>query len=138
MRALGDPIVDLIAEKPYADQQSMFDGELPKGWHYYVKSEYLPGLSSEFLGAFRGSAVKMTSPVSESVIVHIGGALNEREVDDGVVGNRDARNVSWFNGVWPPDTVGNEHVAWARDAWESIRPTRRGTRFRCDRCILRV
>lgn len=90
VRALGDPIVDLVTVEPYADQQAMFEGELPKGWRYYLKSEYLPGLPNEFLDAFRRAAVKVTSPVSEAMIVHIGGALNEHDDDDGAVGNRPA------------------------------------------------
>ena len=31
VRALGDPIADLVTEKPYTDQQSMLDGMEPKG-----------------------------------------------------------------------------------------------------------
>lgn len=86
--------MDLVTEKPYADQQSMFEGELPTGWRCYLKSEYLPSLSNEFLDAFRRSAVKIISPVSEAMTVHIGGALNDHDDDDGAVGNRDARYVT--------------------------------------------
>ncbi len=129
VRALGDPLVDMITEKPYPDQQSMFDGELPRGFHYYLKSEYLPRLSREFLSAFRRAALKVTSPVSESMIVHIGGALNERKPDDGAVGNRDAQYVMWFDGAWPAGTHGEEHIAWARAAWETIRPFSTGGNY---------
>ncbi|MGH3823194.1 MAG: FAD-binding oxidoreductase [Pseudonocardiaceae bacterium] len=129
VRTLADPLVDMITVKPYIDQQSMFDGELPKGFHYYLKSEYLSRLSSEFLSAFCRAALKVTSPVSESMIVHIGGALNEREPDDGAVGNRDARYVTWFDGAWPTGTHGEEHIAWARAAWETIRPFSTGGNY---------
>ncbi len=47
VRALGDPIVDLITEKPYVEQQSMMDGTEPKGEHYYWKTEHLPGLPTD-------------------------------------------------------------------------------------------
>ncbi len=129
VRALGDPIVDVVTEKPYADQQTMLDGTEPKGLHYYWKTEYLPGLSSEFLDTFRDCALKVTSPLSESVVFHIAGALNEREDDDGAVGNRDAQYVSGFAGVWPPDASSDEHVAWVRDAWQSIRPFSTGGNY---------
>jgi FAD binding domain len=62
VRALGDPIADLITEKPYTDQQSMMDGMEPKGHRYYWKTEYLAGLTNEFLDSFRDSALKVTSP----------------------------------------------------------------------------
>ena len=121
VRALGDPIADLVAERPYAEQQSLLDGMEPKGHHYYWKTEYLAGLSNETLDAFRESALKVTSPLSESIVIHLAGALNERADDDGAVGNRDARYMTAFAGQWPADAPDSEHVAWVREAWESVR-----------------
>ena len=120
-RALGDPIADLVTEKPYTAQQSMLDGMEPKGNHYYWKTEYLAGLSHEFLETFRDSALAVTSPLSESIIIHLAGALNERAEDDGAVGNRDARYMTAFAGQWPSDAPDDEHVAWVREAWKGVR-----------------
>ena len=121
VRALGHPIADLVREKPYTDQQSMLDGMEPKGNHYYWKTEYLPGLTNQFLDAFRDSASKVTSPLSEAIIIHLAGALNERADDDGAVGNRDARYMTAFAGQWAPDAADGEHIAWVREAWGSVR-----------------
>jgi len=129
VRALGEPIVDLVSEKPYAAQQSMLDDTEPKGLNQYWKTEFLPGLTSEFLETFRDRALRVTSPMSQSVIFHIGGALNDREDDDGAVGNRDARFVAGFAGVWPPRAPGDQHVAWVREGWESIRPFSTGGNY---------
>lgn len=130
LRALGDPVVDLVTVKPYADQQSMLDDMDPKGLHQYWKAEYLSGLSEEYLATFRDAALRQTSPLSYSVIFHIGGALNEHEDDDGAVGNRDAQFISGFSGVWAPDDPDAErHVAWVRDAWEGIRPFSTGGNY---------
>jgi hypothetical protein len=121
LRALGEPVFDLISEKPYAEQQSMTDDMDPKGLHQYWKAEYLPGLSDEYLETFIESALKATSPLSYSVIFHIGGALNDLRNDDGAVGNRDAQFISGFSGVWEPEERPDEHVAWVRESWERIR-----------------
>jgi FAD/FMN-containing dehydrogenase len=128
-RALGKPIFDLIGEKPYTDQQSMLDEMEPKGLHQYWKAEFLPGLSSEYLPTFRDAALKVASPLSFSVIFHLAGALNERDDDDGAVGNRDARFISGFSGVWPPHARGEEIVAAVRDGWERIRPFSTGGNY---------
>ena len=123
IRALGSPIVDLIAEKPYAAQQSMLDATQPKGAHYYWKTEFVPELSDGYQEAFRDAALKVTSPMSQSMAFHLGGALNERAGDDGAMGNRQARFVTGFAGAWPAaDPRGQEHVAWVRESWETIRP----------------
>ena len=129
IRALGDPIADLVTEKPYTEQQSMFDGMEPNGNHYYWKTEYLAGLTNEFLVTFRDSASKVTSPLSDSIIIHLAGALNERTDDDGAVGNRDARYMAAFAGQWPPDVPDDEHVAWVREAWKSVRPFSTGGNY---------
>jgi Berberine and berberine like len=129
VRALGDPIADLVTEKPYTDQQSMLDGMEPKGHHYYWKTEYLAGLTNDFLDAFRHSALKVTSPLSESIVIHLAGALNERADDDGAVGNRDARYMTAFAGQWPDGDRYDEHVAWVREAWTSVRPFSTGGNY---------
>ena len=129
LRALGHPIADLITERRYADQQSILDGGEPKGLHYYWKTEYLPALSTGFLNAFRDGALKVTSQIGESVLFHIGGASNERAIDDGAVGNRDARFVTGFAGAWPPGTPAERHIAWVRGAWDGIRPFSTGGNY---------
>ena len=132
IRTLGDPIVDLVGELPYIKQQSLLDDSPSeaKGMHQYWKTEYLSGLSPAFLDAFRDGALRATSPLSFSVIFPIGGALNERAHDDGAVGNRDARFVSGFSGVWPPDDPrADEHVGWVRDAWARIQPFSTGGNY---------
>jgi FAD/FMN-containing dehydrogenase len=129
IRALGDPIADLVAEKRYTDQQSMLDGMEPTGHRYYWKTEYLAGLTKDFLDTFRDSALKVTSPLSESIVIHLAGALNERADDDGAVGNRDARYMTAFAGQWPADAPDDEHVAWVREAWKSVRPHSTGGNY---------
>ena len=71
----------------------------------------------------------MTSPLSQSVIFHLAGALNDREDDDGAVGNRDAHYIGGFNATWPPGAPADPHVAWARDGWERIRPFSTGGNY---------
>jgi FAD/FMN-containing dehydrogenase len=108
---------------------AMLDAMGPKGVHRYWKTEFLPGLSSESLDTFREGALKVRSPLSQSVIFDLGGALNEREDDDGAVGNRDVRYISGFAGTWPPGTPAEPHVAWVRGAWEAIRPFSTGGNY---------
>jgi hypothetical protein len=130
LRALGEPIFDLIGEKPYVSQQSMIDDMEPKGLHQYWKTEFLPGLPSEYLDTFRDAAMRVASPLSFSVIFHLAGALNERDDDDGgAVGNRDARFISGFSGVWPPNANGDEIAASVREGWEQIRPFSTGGNY---------
>jgi len=128
IRALGDPIVDLIGPRPYVVQQSSMDDMDPKGLHQYWKAEFLADLPPAYLDTFREQALEATSPHSYSVIFHIGGAVNERAADDGAVGNRDARFISGFSGVWVPGESPDQ-TSWVREAWAAIRPFSTGGNY---------
>jgi len=122
LAAAGTPIFDTVARRPYVSQQSLLDASDVKGNHQYWKTEYIPELTQAYCDAFRDAALRQTSPLSYSVIFHIGGALNERDADDGAVGNRDAQFITGFSGVWPgADARSAEHIAWVRRSWEAIR-----------------
>jgi FAD/FMN-containing dehydrogenase len=129
VRALGSPIVDLVGPKPYVAVQSMLNAMEPKWLHRYWKAEFFPNLSSDFLDAFGSSALRVTSPLSQSIIFHVAGALNDHEDDDGAVGNRDAHYIGGFAATWPPGAPADPHVAWARTAWERIRPFSTGGNY---------
>lgn len=129
IRELPDPIASTLGEMPYTGLQSMLDANEPKGPHRYWKTEFLPELTDSFLEDFRQGALRLTSPMSQSVIFHLGGALNEREQDDGAVGNRDARYISGFAGTWPPDAPSDPHIEWVRSSWEAIRPYSTGGNY---------
>jgi FAD/FMN-containing dehydrogenase len=123
IRALGDPVLDLLAAQPYTRIQSYLDGVEPKGMHYYWKTGYLAGLSDDFLGTVGRLAGDCPVPEGEVGLLHVAGALNERAPDDGAVGNRDARYVCGVNGMWEPGSQDEEaHREWIRAAWQSVGP----------------
>ena len=122
IRALGDPVVDMIGEHPYTVQQSMLDDMDPDGLCQYWKAEFLSELTDDYLQTWKDAALKQTSPLSFSVVFPLGGAINDRAHDDGAVGNRDARFITGFSGVWPPNEPASKHVTWIRESWEAIRP----------------
>ncbi|MCH7230273.1 FAD-binding oxidoreductase [Glycomyces sp. L485] len=128
LRDLGEPLFDVIGEQPYSAQQSMLDHLEPKGMHQYWKSEFLPGLSGAYLDTFRDAAEGVLSPLSFSIVFHLGGALNE-ERDGGAVGNRDAEFISGFTGTWRPSEDGGGIVAKVREGWERIRPFSTGGNY---------
>jgi FAD/FMN-containing dehydrogenase len=130
IKEFGKPIVDLVVPKTYLEQQSMLNATQPKGAHYYWKTEFLPGLSEGYLEVFRAGAAGIESPMSQVIMFHIQGAVNEHAEDDGSVGNRDAAFVTGAAGAWPgTDPNGERHQAWVRDTWERIRPFSTGGNY---------
>lgn len=130
IRALGDPVVDLLAEQPYTQVQSYLDDSEPKGFHYYWKTEYATELSDGLLSTIRELFAACPIQGAELGILHLAGALNEHPEDDGAVGNRDARYVIGSNGMWEPgDPSAESYRAWIRQSWERQRPYTSGRNY---------
>ncbi|WP_227355070.1 FAD-binding oxidoreductase [Haladaptatus salinisoli] len=122
IRALGDPVFDLLGEKPFTQLQSFLDATQPKGKHYYWKTEFTAESSDDFLSTMRDLAAENPVRSGQMIVAHIGGALNEHDRDDGAVGNRDARFAYGAAGMWEPDDPdGERYREWVRDAWERFR-----------------
>jgi FAD/FMN-containing dehydrogenase/pimeloyl-ACP methyl ester carboxylesterase len=122
IRALGDPVFDILAEQPYAQVQSYLDATEPKGDHYYWRTEYLSDLTDDFLANQRLLGADCPIPQAQIGCLHVGGELNERGGDDGVVGNRDARYVCGVLGAWEPDEPrAEEYRQWVHAAGATIK-----------------
>ena len=130
IRALGDPVVDLLRPQPYVEVQSYLDETEPEGMHYYWKTEYAAGLSDGLLSASRELFAGCPIRGAQLGFLHLGGALGERTRDDGAVGNRDVRYAIGVNGMWPPDEPEAEaYRQWIRGAWQRIRPFSTGRTY---------
>ena len=130
IRAIGDPVVEVLQEWPYVQQQSFLDESEPKGAHYYWRTNYVSELSDGLLTTVRELFAEC--PIHDAMVgfLHVGGALNERAEDDGAVGNRDARFACGANGMWAPDEPEAERFQeWIRDAGDRIRPFTTGRTY---------
>ena len=130
IRALGDPVFDLLHEQPYTEVQSYLDDTEPKGNHYYWKTEFASELSDELLATARDLFAECPIPGAEIGFLHLGGALNDRDGDDGAVGNRDARFAIGVNGMWEPgDPDAERFPEWLRAGWERVHPFSTGGNY---------
>jgi FAD/FMN-containing dehydrogenase len=130
LRARGRPAFDAIEQKRYVDQQTIFDASQPKGMHYYWKSEFLARLSDELLETVREQGVGMASRMSMFWIIQLGGAVADHDAMATSFGNRDADAIFAATGSWPPGAPQHENdQAWARAAWEALRPYSTGASY---------
>jgi len=130
IRALGEPLVDLLGRRPYTEVQSYLDDTEPSGRHYYWKTEFLAGLDDELLAGLRELFAACPIPEADLGLLHLGGALNERAGDDGAVGNRDARYVVGVKGMWSPgEPAADRFRKWVRDAGTRLRPFSTGATY---------
>jgi FAD/FMN-containing dehydrogenase/pimeloyl-ACP methyl ester carboxylesterase len=130
IRAIGGPIVDLLAEQPYTQVQCYLDDGEPKGMHYYWKTDYAAELSDELLDLTEKLFADCPMPGIECGFLHIGGTINEHVEDDGAVGNRNARYMIGANGMWKPgEPRAAQYREWIRDAWTQLHPFSTGRTY---------
>ncbi len=78
VRALGDPVFDLLGPQPYTEVQSYLDDTEPDGHHYYWRTEFLAGLEDGLLAGMRELFADCPVPEAELGLLHLGGALIEQ------------------------------------------------------------
>ena len=122
LRALGDPLADIIQARDYVQLQSMLDATQPKGMHFYWKSEFVSELPDELLATYHAQFEGLDAPANQIVLFHVAGALNEHPEDDGAIGNRDAAYACVIQAMWAPDSpAGEANRDWVRTAWQALK-----------------
>lgn len=130
IRAVGDPVLDVLGERPYVEVQSYLNATEPRGMHYYWKTGWVAELTDGLLDTTRELFATCPIPGADLGFLHLGGALNERPADDGAIGNRDTRYAIGIKGMWAPDDPGAaEYRAWVREAGKRIAPFSTGASY---------
>ena len=122
------PVVDLLRELTYVELQQRVDQTLPPARRAYVKSDFLGPLDDAALAVLANWHHRASSPYCQLLLHQLGGAL-DREPEGGTA--YPARGAAWMVtaiAIWlDPAEAPEPHVAWARGAWEAMRPWSVGT-----------
>ena len=122
VRDFAPPAADLLGPIPYVALQQMVDASVPRGPHYYVKSEWLRDLPDGVIDALAAHHLSRTSPLHQILIHQMGGAVARVPRDATAFTYRDAAFVLTVSGAWQPTEPPGAHVDWVRSAWRSALP----------------
>ncbi len=115
MRTFGSPLLDLVKHRPYTGLQSMLDGTVPPGWHYYWKSAGLPRLDDSVIDTMVDHAARSRSLWSFAQLVHLGGAVADAEPGATAYSRRDVAHELLISAAWlPQQPLADAETAWAR------------------------
>jgi FAD/FMN-containing dehydrogenase len=126
LRRLGEPLVDLLRPTPYVAHQGMFDPTAPHGLGYYWKSEYLAALSDEAIEVLIEHAWRATTPMSYTIMFHLGGAVARTDPEASAFEDRRAGHAVVVDAVWSDPADADAAVAWARGFWQRLGPVSSG------------
>jgi hypothetical protein len=121
LRSFGAPAADFIAPLPYATLQSMFDAQVPPGFHSYMKSAYLFDLSEGAIEAIVESGAAMTSPRSHLHLMQLGGATSRIGEEDTAFSSRKLGYECYLEPIWANPAEADRHTTWVRDTWSALR-----------------
>jgi FAD/FMN-containing dehydrogenase len=122
VRDIGDPIADAVGPHPYAGWQQAFDGLAPAGNRHYWKSHNFVEMTDEMIETFVEYGETIPTEETEIAIPHLGGAINEKPVDETAYPHRNAEFIMNLHTQWTDPDLDEACIAWARDMHEAMAP----------------
>ena len=122
LRALGTPLYDSVARKPFTVHQEMFDASVPPRNGYYWKSHYLAGLTDAAIETAVDHHLRAPQPWSYSLLGQLGGATAQVANDATAYPHREAPFFININGVDDDPAHDDEVIAWTRETFDALAP----------------
>jgi len=122
VRAVGEPIADVIGPHAFAEWQQAFDPLLTPGARNYWKSHDFAQLGDEAIDALVDYASRLPSDECEIFVAHLGGAVNRLPMDATAYPHRDADFVVNVHTRWQSPEEDDVCIGWARDFFDAMAP----------------
>jgi FAD/FMN-containing dehydrogenase len=122
LRAIGNPIADVVGPSPFIEFQQAFDPLLTPGSRNYWKSHDYTELSDGALDVFIEYAGNLPTPQCEIFVGHLGGAVSRVPADATAYTHRDAEFVLNVHTRWDDPAEDDMCVSWAREFFDRSAP----------------
>jgi FAD/FMN-containing dehydrogenase len=122
LKDFGPPAIDLLGPMPYRALQSLLDATAPSGLQNYWRSDYLHALGGETIDTVIAHAREMRSPLSQTHIHHMGGAVERVGAEETAFGHREAPYLLNAVGMWTDPAESQEHISWVRRLSAAVQP----------------
>jgi FAD/FMN-containing dehydrogenase len=122
LRALGEPIADVIGVQPYAAWQTAFDPLLTPGAFNYWKSHNFTALSDGLLDTLVDYVGTLPTEECEIFIGQVGGASSRISADATAYPHRDTNFVMNVHTRWRKRGDDQSAIKWAREFFAATAP----------------
>ncbi len=125
----SDPVVDLIKPQAFMAHQKFLDSGQPWGRQYYWKSDFFDSIGDETIDRAVKNWERITSPLSSTLIMHLGGAARDIPVEATAVGHRNAEYVMAIQAAWEKPSESDRHIGWAKGFFNDVQPLSSGNGY---------
>ncbi|MDZ7757535.1 FAD-binding oxidoreductase [Rhodohalobacter sp.] len=123
LREIGEPVVDMSGQYPFAVVQTMFDWVFPKNErNYYFKSTDLSSLDDDVIKAIISKGKERPVPSMLMAIWHYGGEMNRIPAEDTAFGSRDTSFLLSVDSIWDDPADSEKVIAWSRNVLDEMKP----------------
>ena len=122
LRGSGRPVLDTVAPIPFVDWQCAPDAGYPRGRQHYWKSGYLRELTDAAVDVLLDVVPAMPSTASGIGLQGLRGAASRVPADATAFPHRTPQYDLLILGQWPDPADSARNVAWARAAFDALRP----------------
>jgi len=129
LRALGEPIADVLGPHPFTGWQTAFDPLLTPGARNYWKSHDFADISDEAIAVITDAVGTLPSPECEVFIAQVGGAMARVAADATAYPNRDAHFIMNVHTRWREPAEDEKCISWARDLFNKAAPYATGSAY---------
>jgi FAD/FMN-containing dehydrogenase len=122
LRALGEPIADVLGPHSFVGWQSAFDPLLTPGARNYWKTHDFTELSDGAIDTLVEAVSNLPGPECEVFIAQVGGAMSRIPPDATAYPDRNAHFIMNVHTRWRDATEDDGCIAWARDLFKATTP----------------
>ncbi len=120
LRAIGDPIADVIGPQPFVGWQQAFDPLLAPGERNYWKTHDFAEMSDAMIDTVLGYVETLPDPQCEVFFAQLGGAQGRVSDDAMAYQGRNSAYLMNVHGRWSDPAQDEGGIAWCRDLWNDM------------------
>ena len=120
LRAIGNPIADVIGPHPFTGWQQAFDPLLAPGERHYWKTHDFAEMIDAMIDTVLGYVPTLPDPQCEVFFAHLGGA--QGRVPDAATAAQGRSTAFLMNvhGRWSDASQDESGIGWCRDLWNAV------------------
>ncbi|UKM65184.1 FAD-binding oxidoreductase [Flavobacteriaceae bacterium GSB9] len=117
-----EPVFSHVGEMPYPAIQTLFDGLMPPGLHWYWRADFFNELGPEIRAEHLNFGSKIPTPLSQMHLYPITGAASRVGPEETPWAYRDAKYAGVIVGVSPDASDDAKITNWCKNYWEALHP----------------